>query len=166
MDGGWRDATGARWWWCAYICIYMHFLFSIHHYGKYLNIIKYSVYFASGVCISCNWCRISSSEFCTSLNGTPDLSQPAKWQVLKSIETVQLLPGVAAETGSGCIVDTRNYMFAFKLNPKTGPTNRVKIHQAKTAHVDAHSVLLVCLGLTTKVAPGSLSDRDERKVAQ
>ena len=117
-----------------------------HHYGKYLNINEYPIYFASGVCISCNCCRIYSSQFCTSLNGTPDLSQPPKWQVLKSIETVQLLPGVAAETGSGCIVDTRNYMFAFKLNPKTGPTNRVKIHQAKTSgrnweHVDTHSVL-------------------------
>ena len=75
-----------------------------HHYGKCLNIIEYPVYFASGVCISCNSCRIYSSQFCTSLYGTPDLSQPAKWQGLKSIETVQLLPGVAAETGSGFIV--------------------------------------------------------------
>lgn len=157
---GWRDATGAR---CGDVVIYeypiyIHFLLSIHHYGKYLNIIEYSVYFASGVCISCNWCRISSSQFCNSLNGTPDLSQPAKWQGLKSIQTVQLLPCFAAEIGSGCIVDIRNYIYVC--------LNSAQKMVQQTEHANTHSLLLVCSGLATKVAPGSLSDRDERKVAQ
>ena len=107
-----------------------------HHYGKFLNIIEYPVYFASGVCISCNWCRISSSQFCTSLNGTPDLSQPPKWQVLKSIQTVQLLPCFAAEIGSGCIADIRNYIICLpKFNPKNGPTNRACGHPFSAACV-------------------------------
>lgn len=82
-----------------------------HHYGKCLNIIEYPVYFASGVCISCNWCRISSSQFCTSLNGTPDLSQPAKWQGLKWCSYYQVL---LLKLGQVLLlfVDIRNYMFA------------------------------------------------------